>query len=392
MNKKPNFWIVTELFYPEETSTAYILTQIANKLSNKYQVNVICGPLSYGTLTENSIDNSIRIIRLNSLNLNKNYLASRLIRQVILSVQLSICLFKKVSKNEKVLIVTNPALLLILISFLRQLKKFDLSIIVHDVFPENTIPARIIKSNQTFIFKCLKRIFDRSYSKADRLISIGSDMTDILSNKLNNKNHKPPIFLIENWADTIGIKSAELQNEKIILQYAGNIGRVQGLEFLLELISKVKNTDIEFNFIGEGAIKKNLIEYCKRNNLNNVLFHGSYKREQQNQILNSMDIGIVTLSDGMYGLGVPSKAYNILAAGKPILFIGKKNTEIGRMVENEKIGFVFSNEERLKLLNFFNTLTIDKKSILKEMGNRARNLAEEKYSESTILNKYYDLL
>ena len=41
-------WIVTELFYPEETSTAFILTKIANALSDKFDVNVICGPESYG--------------------------------------------------------------------------------------------------------------------------------------------------------------------------------------------------------------------------------------------------------------------------------------------------------------------------------------------------------
>ena len=35
-------WIVSELFYPEETSTSYLLTKIANAMSNKYDVNVIC--------------------------------------------------------------------------------------------------------------------------------------------------------------------------------------------------------------------------------------------------------------------------------------------------------------------------------------------------------------
>lgn len=49
-------------------------------------------------------------------------------------------------------------------------------------------------------------------------------------------------------------------------------------------------------------------------------------RSQQNDFLNACDIGIVTLNDGMYGLGVPSKSYNIWAAGKPILYIGDDNS------------------------------------------------------------------
>ena len=42
-----NLWIVTELFPPDETSTAYILGEIANAFVNKYQVKVICGPEIY---------------------------------------------------------------------------------------------------------------------------------------------------------------------------------------------------------------------------------------------------------------------------------------------------------------------------------------------------------
>lgn len=44
---KNTLWIVTELFPPDETSTSYILGEIANAMSKKYQVKVICGPEIY---------------------------------------------------------------------------------------------------------------------------------------------------------------------------------------------------------------------------------------------------------------------------------------------------------------------------------------------------------
>ena len=77
----------------------------------------------------------------------------------------------------------------------------------------------------------------------------------------------------------------------------------------------------------------------------------------------------------MYGLGVPSKTYNILASGRPVLYFGPKDSEIDLLVRENGIGFCRWPEkwdmEELKM-----------------MGRKARALAERDYSEHTILNKF----
>lgn len=123
-----------------------------------------------------------------------------------------------------------------------------------------------------------------------------------------------------------------------------------------------------------------------------VQFNGSYSREDQNLILNSTDIAIVTLSKGMYGLGVPSKTYNILAAGKPILFIGDLNSEIGLLIKDYDIGYRFSPDDWKGIINFMSELTIDTLSELEEKGRNARILAEEYYSEEKILSRFIKLV
>lgn len=94
-------WIVTELFYPEETSTAFILTKIANALSDKFDVNVICGPESYGRAalednpsTKLSLDGRIKIHRVSNCNLNKDKIFTRLLRFLIIGFKLSFSLWK----------------------------------------------------------------------------------------------------------------------------------------------------------------------------------------------------------------------------------------------------------------------------------------------------------
>ena len=94
----------------------------------------------------------------------------------------------------------------------------------------------------------------------------------------------------------------------------------------------------------------------------------------------------------MYGLGVPSKTYNILAAGKPILYIGEKGTEIWRMIEEYGNGVCFEPQDRQGLISYICDLSLEKREKLRDMGKVSRKLAEEKYSKQTILNKFLEVL
>ena len=199
--RRERIWIVTELFYPEETAVAFIFSRIANFLSRNYKVGVICGPEFYDNSKTNFIDangisDQIDIYRVKSFNLNKNSLFQRTIKIVFLSFQLGILMCKKISKGEIVLLSTNPALLLLFVRLIRRYKKFQLHILVHDVFPENAIPARIFKRNNSVIFKALKYLFDKAYSNADHLIVIGRDMEEIISGKTNHFRTQPAISVV----------------------------------------------------------------------------------------------------------------------------------------------------------------------------------------------------
>lgn len=399
-----NLWIATELFYPEETSTSFILTKIANRLSEKYHVKVVCGDPVYDKQKKSShfsLDSRVNVHRIKGWGGNKNSLLSRSLRFVFLSLSIFFYLWKNVKKGEKVFMVTNPAPLILLVSILKRFKKIELIILVHDVFPENTIPAGIIKSEKSVLYRVLRSIFDKAYSKADLLITLGRDMQKVIEAKIRKYNRRSKIEIIENWGDTEGIYpllKEDVFNEdsslkdRIIFQYAGNLGRVQGLIELLHIIKKVKNDRLAFHFVGEGAVKDTMIEYVKENQLTNVFFDGAYSREDQLQILNKADVSFVSLAPKMFGLGVPSKTYNILAAGKPVLYVGEKNSEIDLLLREENIGYSFQHFEEQKILDFFNSFDETSVKELELMKENARKVAEEKFSEEIILNKFYNII
>ena len=372
MENKKILWIVTELFPPDETSTSYIMGEIANVMVQKYKVGVICGPEIYDKRKKVDVNNkfklddSIDIYRTEATDLDKNTMKGKAISFLLMSRRMILLVKKHVQKDDKVLMVTNPAPMVPLMARLKKKIGFELNILVHDVFPENTRPAGL----KLPLYGVFKHIFDRAYSKADQLIVIGRDMAHVLARKIKDSlkgNIEPKITIIENWADIKNIKPQPFPEGKIIIEYAGNIGRVQGLENVMDKLPD----DVEFHIYGTGAMEEKL----KSRKQENVFFHGPYFRSQQNTVLAACDIALVTLQEGMYGLGVPSKTYNILASGRPILFFGPKNSEIDLLVRENGIGYCDWPERW-------------DKEILIQMGEKARLLAETKYSESVILDKF----
>ena len=393
MNKK-KIWIVTELFYPEETAVAYIFTRIANHLSATYKVCVICGPEFYDTNKEGFVDNAglsdeIEIYRTKSLSLDKNSLIQRTIKITVLSFRMGILMCKKISKGEVVLLATNPVLLLLFVRLINFYKNFQLHILVHDVFPENTIPAKIFKNNISITYRAIKYLFDKAYSGADHLIVIGRDMKEIISSKVARFHTNPIISIVPNWSDPgkfTGISQKERKEGKIVLQYAGNIGRNQGFEEILEAFRLSNNNKLIFNLRGTGALYSYIENYISRNSIENINLGGGFSRNEENEILADCTIGLVCLSYGMLGLGVPSKSYHLLSAGKPILFIGEPESEISQLIKENGIGWSLDIRNQNEMIDFFTNLSSVDTDTLIKMGKKARFLAESEYNEPVILN------
>ncbi len=366
------FWIVSELFPPDETSTSYILGEIANYAITEYIVNVICGPSIYDSRkkldTEHPflLNPSIKVLRAEGIVGDKNTTIGKALSFITMSKRLYKVAKKNIKDGDKVLLVTNPAPLVLLMSALRKKRAFQLNILVHDVFPENTLPAGL--HLPSFVYKLVKHLFDNAYSCADKLIAIGRDMAEVLRQKTGEKVQ---IEIVENWGDTKNIHPLPFPDGPIKLEYAGNIGRVQGLDKLLDELPK----EVELHFFGTGAMEDSL----KSKGYKNVFFHGPYFRSQQEEVLGAAHISVVTLSDGMYGLGVPSKTYNILAAGRPIIYFGPENGEIGLLIKEHRIGYI----------GWPKKWDLDE---LKAMGGKARELAEKKYSKDAILEKFIKAL
>lgn len=379
--------IVSEVFFPDRTTTAHILTKIASRLAQTREVTVICGPVGYeyGIGIDAEDLPGVKIIRLPTARYDKNNLINRTWQFIRLSSALNSVMLKELRSGDEVLIVTNPAPLLILTARAARRHKFPLTILVHDVFPENCIPARVFKS-ENLVYRLIRKIFNRAYRRASRLIVLGRDMAEIMRKKVGREG--PEITIIENWCDSPHYPVECEQNGNINLLYAGNMGRVQGLEEFIELFRTLKN-NVKLILRGNGAALNGIKAQIA--DMPNVCYLGPYSKDEQFEVLADCDLALVTLAKGMYGLGVPSKTYNILRAGKPILYVGDSMSEIALMIKEYNIGFCFEPDNPDGIKAFLNGLSADMRSQLREMGAKAKELALTIYSEDRILSKYQNI-
>lgn len=393
-------WIVSEYYYPIVTSTGYYITEIAEYLANKgLNVHVICTSAKYNETDEYRLlkiekHNGVTIHRVLSGNIDKNNFVKRTFRLFNSSLCLWFKILGNIKREDELLVVTNPAFLLLFIPWIKNIKRIRYHLLVHDIFPENLVAIGKLRSS-SLVYRCLKSLFDWAYSQADSCISIGRDMAQIIQSKICKDM---AITLISNWSDNKEVYPldkketktyADLQcSNQFLFQFAGNLGHAQGLDNILDAISLIDNQDIHFLFIGGGA-KYNIIKEFSSDR-SNISLLGFQSRSTQNDFLNSCDIGIVTLSDGMYGLGVPSKSYNIMAAGKPILYIGHEKSEIALCIKEYSLGWVVKPNDPLSLKLTIESIYNDR-DVLSSIRNNARVVANTIFAKDNILEKYYTL-
>ena len=375
-------FIFTEFYYPNLLSSGYYLTKIAEHLSLNNDVTVITtGNSTFSTR------NNVKIFRIKTKSFNKYNLFKRVL--AFISISLSFYNYAKqlgIKKDDKVFCVTNPALFIPVIALLKKKINFKLTILVHDVFPENLVATNII-SKINPIYLLLLKIYNKSYGISNQVIVCGRDMKLLFENKLTN--YSGIIKFIPNWADTTLIYPKNSNtNKKLIFQYAGNIGRAQGIPNLIEAIVSANSLNFKFHFYGKGPLLQKIVDLS----FHNIIYKGTFERKDSNRFLNLCDIAIVTLEKKMLGLGVPSKTYNILSAGKPVFYIGDKDSEIAILVNKYNVGYTVEPECKDKIiegLNWFLNLSEQQIDVLK---SNSRKLAIKYFSEEIVLPQYSELI
>ena len=397
--------MLSEIYYPELTSTGYFLTKIAESLAQKFSICVITGPatieLKSTTSPWTETINGVKIYRSKSTTFDRNWLPGRLINMVITTLSIFLKGLWYCKQQDTILVVTNPPLLPFVALLLKWIKRCDFILLIHDVYPEVLIVTGFAsqKSPIVRIFSHLNRLL---YQKAYKIITLGRDMSDLAQKKLP-KNHHLKIKCIPNWADTEFafpiprtensiLRELGLVNHFVIL-YAGNIGRTHNIEIIAEAAKffHLKEHKIHFLFIGSGGRKAWLEKFIHKESLSNTTILPFRPNSEKAISINACDVAIISFNPGMLGVSVPSRMYNQMAVGKPIIAIAHNRSELAKVIHEENIGWVVDPLDFTTLIDTIQ-YAYHNSIICSQMGERASKVVNEKYSYQHASTDYQNFL
>jgi colanic acid biosynthesis glycosyl transferase WcaI len=397
--QKKRLWILTEVYYPEEISTGYYLTSIAEGLADDFEVKVLCGQpkhMSRGlTAPKREVRNGVEIYRAGATTFDKNVMLYRLVNMFTIGVAMFYNALKQFRRGDQILVVTAPPTMPLTTAIAALLRGASYTVLIQDSYPEILIATGKLQKDSLVIG--IIHFFNRwVYKYASIIIVMGRDMNELFRQK--SAGLDVPIVTIPNWADLETIQPMPREDnsllkelgisDKFVFLYAGNIGHPTDAETIVNAAGKLlDHREIHFLFIGAGVKKKWIIDQVSDRLLTNVTVLDYRPRSEQIVFLNACDVGLIALINGMWGTAMPSRTYNIMAAGKPILALTEAGSELAQVIDEEQIGLYVSPGKTDDLVTALLHM-YENRSELAEMGKRARDAAISKYSLQDALAKY----
>jgi len=405
MKNKKDILFLCQFFYPEYISSATLPFDTAAALSKAgFSVGALCGyPKEYSLNREIPLKETcenIDIRRLKYIQLERSNIIGRLINYF--SFAMSVALhFVQFKKYKVVVVYSNPPILPILPSLANMLFKTKIIFVSYDVYPEMAHITKSI-SQGGMISKVMRAANKMIFKRVTKVVALSNDMKVYLL-KRRPELSDDQIEVIPNWFEDNGKpdKSLVPKNElfnviksesNLVVSCLGNMGICQDLDTIVDAIRQLKNDNkIKFLFAGHGNKMSKLKELVKQEELKNVIIFEFLHGKDFEDALNISDCFLVSLTDGLTGLCVPSKTYSYMMAGKPVIAIMGENSDIVKDLEENKAGFSMEVGESAKLVSAIKELR-DNDDERKIMGENCRNIFLKKYTKEHCTQQYVDMM
>lgn len=268
---------------------------------------------------------------------------------------------------------------------------------LQDVFPDSLVTAGLT-SKGSLLWKIGRKIEDKTYRYADKIIVISDD---IKRNIIEKGVPEEKIVVIPNWIDTDAVQPVSRGNnhlfdelglgrEGFYVTYAGNLGRAQGVDTLLEAADLLKNeTDIHFAIFGGGSMKDVYAERIQ--SMNNVKLFPLQPIERVSEVYSLGDISVVACKRGTGVGAVPSKTFSIMATATPVLLSFDEESELWHIVLDNDCGYAVQAENAVELAEKIREAK-NEPTKLEHKGANARSLALSRFSKQVGTKAYVELL
>ena len=368
--------LVNQFFWPDSAATGQFLTDVARFLSREHQVTVICSGGSYAQTDDGDAPPNVRVIRIPGIRYRRGVLG-RAASYAIFFVG-SLWHELRMPRPDIVMTLTTPPLLSVGGTILKAVRGTRHFIWEMDLFPDALVSLGALREGSLAV-RLLGWVADLSRRRCDGIIALGPCMRKRL---MARGIPKERVHVVENWADGSKISPRPRNSsEKLNILYSGNFGLSHDSQTILGAMHHFRDdARFQFTFAGGGATRIKMERMASEGAIRNAHFLPYCGRDQMAEHLSQADIGLVTERTASLGTVVPSKAYGLMAAGRPILFIGPRAATSGLLVRRLDCGWQIDPGDNDGLIDLLERLSAHRE-LVRCAGERARWAFE----------RYYDL-
>jgi hypothetical protein len=187
------------------------------------------------------------------------------------------------------------------------------------------------------------------------------------------------IHVAENWADGAEISPLPFPAGALVVHYSGNLGLAHDIETISAVIQQYANDErFQFVFAGGGSRRQIIETLCREQGIANAVFRPYSTRAELGTSLAEGHLGLVMQLRQTCGSIVPSKTYGIMAAGRPVLYIGPREATPARIIHRFQCGWQVNPGDSVGLANLLEKLNSERHLIF-EAGARSRQAFESHY-------------
>lgn len=372
-----------------------LMREFANKGNNVYIVSPVERRLCKKThLIETDIDDfhkHIHILKLKTGNIQKTNIIEKGISTVMLEKQLVKGIKKYFShiKFDIMIYSTPPITLVKPIKYIKSRDNARTYLLLKDIFPQNAVDLGMMKTTGllSFIYKYFRKKEKKLYELSDRIGCMSNANVDyLLANNPQIASDKVEIcpnsieimdFSISEQERVAIRKKYDIPLGKTVYIYGGNLGRPQGIPYIIDCIKSQKDNERAFFLIvGDGTEYVKIEQFVNDRKQDNVRLMKQIPKEDYDHMVSACDVGMIFLDYRFTIPNFPSRLLSYMQSSLPIIACTDGNTDIGKVIVDGNFGWWCSSND---IAQFANIIEEIENSNLKQLGSNGRKYLEDNY-------------
>ncbi len=384
--------VASQHYPPDPSTTAAIMAEIACRLASEHDVLVLSG--MPGAMPEPGGVGKPRVVPVKNRMPGKAALVKRGWAELLFALRIFFALLRELRRGDVVLTVTAPFMLPYTVAAAAKLKGARSALIMHDLFPDVLVMAGLLKP-YSIVTRAIRAVNAWMFRTLNAVITIGRDAEQPLLGYRGMTRNK--IRFIPNWATLVpAVRPVTADNafrralpKRFLVGLSGNLGFTHDPEIVFEAARLLQQeTDIGFLLSGWGIGFDRLKQLQAEANLPNVSFLPRVADAELEALLTAADVWIIPYRNNVAGVSVPSRFYNLLAVGRPVILVSEPEAEAALTVVENGLGWVVAPGRADELAKAIRAASGSDASLMAERAVKAA----ARFDRAASMNAYAGLI